>query len=1850
MIIKKQLGRILSVVLALTVLVGSLGLLTNAETASDTPSAKLVSIADDFDLDALGTNLAYDANVSKFTNGVYDTTTGIRGVGGVTNTNKDMWGSPAVYEAYSSATADSHTQDGSGALKYTLSGANHRLFCVAPNSEQHTYYLVTFYYKGPDLQLRHYFNHNQIPSGSGQIKTVTGASDWTRVSYIVYSGSYAQAMNMGGYIHAGTAYFDDFAVYKMDTAAAEKSVAAGKLFSPDDITYASATDPAMTAIAIPDGYDFTALGTNLAADPTVKEFSGTSYKTYDASTAPNAVYSRSIVSNSATQWKTPAALAAPTLDTAASHTNDGSGVLKYTISDSSARSIRLTSSTLEEYSYYLVTYWIKADSKVNIRHYLSWNKEFKDTYYVEPNGEWTRVSYIFYYGSKSIGGNNCDGNHGTGLYLLSNNGTVYADDFAVYKLSSGVGGKSVAAKELIALTPPATPPVELPNESKIFNVLPADTKYVDFAQFGATIVTDPTVKEFDGNTYKAYYADEATGTDVANANAWWGKAVNKYQAFSANDNVYKSPKARGLLSNNSALSHTADNSGVITMPSSGEQQVYLPLPKMEAKKGYVISAWVNLAADSTLTTQIFNESLAELSKEQTSYSKGWQRVTWFYYTGENAASDYSMRIYLSSTGAVIDDINVQPLDDAYTKQCIDESKLIENIQRPTFPATATYKDVTLNSSNWPYLYDGNIDWASLGTNLITDPTVKEFNADGTYKAYYADEAAGTGVANANAWWGRAANNWQAFHTSAGNLLNYGGAKPNGALTSETKYSHTDDGSGAIIMKKNQFNYRFPLPEMEANNTYVITFWVKFVSDKNHYIRFYKTAGGSDQKAIETNYSKFDSQNWKRVTFLVYMADKTHADPFIEIYNNSVGFVDDVAVYKLTNDEYALQCLTAGKLVADGVDPTQAPAKEPDPPVDPEFVAVYKNATKGETIYDYSDLDWSTLGTNLIPDPTVKEFNADGTYKAYYQNETTGSGVANANAFWGKAVNKYQQFYAGATKPNMWFSPKARGILSNDTAVSHTNDGSGAIVLPGSEVQNYCIPLSEMLPSSYYAVTFWIKVEGNDAEMRFQSSTGQNLNIRYSIFGSKNSWQRVTMLIYTGASTFSEPNLNLYSKTKAYVDDIAVYKLESAYGAECLEAGKILYKKTTAATTPAVDGYEFGLEGNLATDGSFEQSGTANSSAKYGSKVFEVTAQNGKVTLPAVSYGNYYLVTYWVKTAGFQSADKVTATLVSNGVSTRTIKTAANNNGWTKVTAIINAGDYANFIEFDTSVLSAGKAIYVDGLTIHALPADVAAAAAVIDSYRIGVLNSAIVDVAAKVFGADGVYDSKYDMWRGLVSPVLSTATKDETYVSLCAKYYLDYVRNDKINRGFAPSGFGLRREFANQICDPAKNLITNAACDNATYWADSTGFATITTEEKYDGNTSLKVSGQGLFVKKITVKPNTTYYLSLYGMGYSDTIVPHVHFGIMDMNLLPFENPKSTYETSVWTRDGSSKQEITIKYPDGTWYNRTYQFNTEDNTEVYFFIQGIKGEMYFDDIKIFETADAKPAKESVAVTDIDTYNYDEAKFACDESDNLIKNGMFDKGTEFWKDFNGMGKFVEVVTSEGNKMLHYKGTNWGYYFLPTVKLEANKSYTFSFWYRTLNGESAKFGIVSLKNPRAFISIPQDVSINRGEWTLVSISFKTYAESEVSFAMYDKDGEAVFDKFRLFEAENGYALTLAEDMPKGGLTFADTVLGTDGLKKDEEEKKDDVVEDTDSDDDYVDDTDSDDDDDDDDDETEETEETTKKVVQKYKKKGTPVRLATWFIILMIAVAVVVLAAITFLIIFLVKKKRKKEQTAQ
>ena len=530
-------------------------------------------------------------------------------------------------------------------------------------------------------------------------------------------------------------------------------------------------------------------------------------------------------------------------------------------------------------------------------------------------------------------------------------------------------------------------------------------------------------------------------------------------------------------------------------------------------------------------------------------------------------------------------------------------------------------------------------------------------------------------------------------------------------------------------------------------------------------------------------------------------------------------------------------------------------------------------------------------------------------------------------------------------------------------------------------------------------------------------------------------------------------------------------------------------------------YSPAKRGFVSSNTSYSHSADGSGAIVLKDKAGEIT--NKVIPLPAMEAESYYLITAWYKMPDGKSNELK----FLNGTNEMALTCRFDNfgnNDWVRFTVIYYTGSskmsYPNLQYYNTTVC------YIDDIGVYKLDNN---------------------------YGKECVKNGKL---------VYETDAKD------------------KVSRGFAPYGYGDRRYYSAKSCDDANNLIGNPACDDSSYWADLSGLLSVSSAEAYEGSTSIKFSGNGTYRKTVSgLKANTYYYLSLYGKAYTNDVVTDINFGMMSPGGYPFENPMG-WELGEWTREVSSKQEITIFCPDGTWYNRTYRFYTGEYTELDFFITGTKGKMYLDSIRLFEEANAKSANPAAQVENITVTSINETNFACNSEKNLIPNGDFENGSEYWENFNGFGKFVEVVTSSGNKMLHYKYSKAGYYYMAKVDIEAQTEYTFSYWTLNLNGDGAKFGLVGimpLKNnedmsPFEYVSNVRNVSDDYGEWKLVSVRFTPDTDTTVAFAIFDGGGEAIFDNVRLFKSADGYELAAADDKPTGGELFVGSVLGSDGMQ--------------------------------------------------------------------------------------------------
>ena len=219
---------------------------------------------------------------------------------------------------------------------------------------------------------------------------------------------------------------------------------------------------------------------------------------------------------------------------------------------------------------------------------------------------------------------------------------------------------------------------ELPEAASAVYMTNTDYSEIEFSDYGANLIPDSNVSQFnEDGTYKSYYdlVSSNNGGVVLNANAWWDKAGNRYQYFFNNSNAYASMNKLGYCSNDITLSHTKDSSGVLSVPS--KKNLFLPLPVLEAKTYYVVTAWINPSKATTLTTRIYNSNIGKLSEKMVWANAGWQRVTWLYYTGADQQKEAIFGVY-GDESLYIDDVAVYKLDDAYGTECVNNSKLLSN--------------------------------------------------------------------------------------------------------------------------------------------------------------------------------------------------------------------------------------------------------------------------------------------------------------------------------------------------------------------------------------------------------------------------------------------------------------------------------------------------------------------------------------------------------------------------------------------------------------------------------------------------------------------------------------------------------------------------------------------------------------------------------------------------------------------------------------------------------------------------------------------------------------------------------------------------------------------------------------------------------------------------------------------------------------------------------------------------------------------------------------------------------------------------------------------------------------------
>ena len=261
--------------------------------------------------------------------------------------------------------------------------------------------------------------------------------------------------------------------------------------------------------------------------------------------------------------------------------------------------------------------------------------------------------------------------------------------------------------------------------------IPSNTK------LGANLVTDPTVSDFDGGEYSA--------------DGWWDTKVENYNgdpnqsgSMASNDNlIYASPKYRGLISNDTSNSHTADGSGAIviqTGPKTGNtsnRNFYLPLPAMQSYSYYLVTMWVKTDAFA-LAEMAFglNTSTTPLFTELKHFDSGWKQIVTIVYTGENSYSkpfikvmdvkDTDLDAYINKT-IIVDDIGVYEINDlAYAAACVENNYVIKDTVDFT-DAEFLKQDVdangAVNQDDIRCLSDNELGFEALLRSVNDDETV-----------------------------------------------------------------------------------------------------------------------------------------------------------------------------------------------------------------------------------------------------------------------------------------------------------------------------------------------------------------------------------------------------------------------------------------------------------------------------------------------------------------------------------------------------------------------------------------------------------------------------------------------------------------------------------------------------------------------------------------------------------------------------------------------------------------------------------------------------------------------------------------------------------------------------------------------------------------------------------------------------------------------------------------------------------------------------------------------------------------------------------------------------------------------
>ena len=291
------------------------------------------------------------------------------------------------------------------------------------------------------------------------------------------------------------------------------------------------------------------------------------------------------------------------------------------------------------------------------------------------------------------------------------------------------------------------------------------------------------------------------------------------------------------------------------------------------------------------------------------------------------------------------------------------------------------------------------------------------------------------------------------------------------------------------------------------------------------------------------------------------------------------------------------------------------------------------------------------------------------------------------------------------------------------------------------------------------------------------------------------------------------------------------------------------------------------------------------------------------------------------------------------------------------------------------------------------------------------------------------------------------------------------------------------------------NLVTNPGFESgSTGWNLQGDVFSISTEEKHSGENSMKITGQGNWLRAaqwIDVQANTDYILKFYGKSSSAGASYYVR----------------NAEDSVTL--GTSGNVIS----DGTWREYTVEFNSGSYTTIMIKIyDGDTGIHYFDDFALTATSEPSEPPDSELVN-----------FLANPSVEDDVTGNWQLPSQFTVD--------NTVARTGTKSIKLTGISGWASLKQYVNVEPNTDYTFTFYSKGDTGAIFKV----LKSAEPFPAISEQKTAAAGDdWAENFVTFNSGDNSQVIVYIADEVAGTIqyFDDFALLGPPVKQAEELAE----------------------------------------------------------------------------------------------------------------------